>query len=317
MAANRPAFSLKLPRWSRNLRQRAYNCWEFVFKMEIPVNMFKLQCARMRRAAALVLAVFLAATLHAQTSTAGQSGSAAIDALLAKAGTMYYSTAKAGLTGFDCAVHPDWHTLIASADPGTAVSNSDSRVTLLNGVAITLHARLNGGSTLDWTPAAGSATDADSTSVLTQGHQNTDQTLLGFLGMWTRFMDGSLVPANSSGFDVTQGPSTFTLHQGSNGWEKTEVFSSDLLLEEVDLIEVGISMKTEPTYKATAQGLLVERFVEHIQQMGNPPGPVQEARAGVEYQTIAGFPIPRQLNYKEGGTTMFNMSLDGCTVVRQ
>jgi hypothetical protein len=51
--------------------------------------------------------------------------------------------------------------------------------------------------------------------------------------------------------------------------------------------------------------------------MGNPPGPVQEARAGVEYQTIAGFPIPRQLNYKEGGTTMFNMSLDGCTVVRQ
>ena len=83
------------------------------------------------------------------------------------------------------------------------------------------------------------------------------------------------------------------------------------------MIEVGISMKTEPTYKATAQGLLVERFVEHIQQMGNPPGPVQEARAGVEYQTIAGFPIPRQLNYKEGGTTMFNMSLDGCTVVRQ
>jgi hypothetical protein len=40
-------------------------------------------------------------------------------------------------------------------------------------------------------------------------------------------------------------------------------------------------------------------------------------RAGVEYQTIAGFPIPRQLSYKEGGTTMFNMSLDGCTTVRQ
>jgi hypothetical protein len=66
------------------------------------MNMFKLQCARMRRAAGPVLAVFLAATLHAQTSIAGQSSSAAIDALLAKAGTMYYSTTKAGLTGFDC-----------------------------------------------------------------------------------------------------------------------------------------------------------------------------------------------------------------------
>jgi hypothetical protein len=38
MAANRPAFSLKLPRWSCNLRQRAYNCRELVFNMEIPVE---------------------------------------------------------------------------------------------------------------------------------------------------------------------------------------------------------------------------------------------------------------------------------------
>ncbi len=37
MAANCPAFSLKLRRWSCNLRQRGYNCPEFVFKMEIPV----------------------------------------------------------------------------------------------------------------------------------------------------------------------------------------------------------------------------------------------------------------------------------------
>jgi hypothetical protein len=281
------------------------------------MNMLKLRRARIARAVGAALAVCLAAAAHAQTSTAEQSGSAADDALLAKAATMYYSTAKAGLSGFDCAVHPDWHTLLASADPGTAVSNSDSRVTLLNGVAITLHARLDGRSTLDWTPAAGSATDADSTAVLTQGHQNTDLTLLGFLRMWTPVVDGSLVPANSSGFDVTREPSTFTLHKASNGSEMTEVFSNDLLIEEFDVIAGGISIKVEPTYKATAQGLLVERFVAHVQQMGNPPGPVQEMSAGVEYQTIAGFPIPRQLNYKEGGTTIFNMSLDGCTVIRQ
>src|ERR1019366_116016 len=37
-AANRPAFPLKLPRWSSNLLQRAYNRREFVFKMEIPAQ---------------------------------------------------------------------------------------------------------------------------------------------------------------------------------------------------------------------------------------------------------------------------------------
>jgi hypothetical protein len=281
------------------------------------MNMFKLRCARMRCAAGPVLAVFLAATLHAQTSTAGQSGSAAIDALLAKAGTMYYSTTKAGLNGFDCAVHPDWHKLFVSIIPGASVSDNDSRVTLLNGVAITLHARLKGGSTLDWTPAAGSATDADSTSLLTQMHQGTDQALLGFLQFWTPFVDGSAVPANSSGFDVTHGPSTFTLHLASKGTDVTEVFSNDLLIEEFDVITGGNSIKFEPTFKATAQGLLVERFLAHIQQLGNPPGPVQEMHSGVTYQTVEGFPIPWQLNIEVVGANTFNMTLDGCTVVRQ
>ena len=279
--------------------------------------MFNSQCARTRRAAGPVLAVFLAATLHAQTPTAGQSGSAAIDALLAKAATMYYSTTKAGLSGFDCAVHPDWHALFASANPGTAVSNNDSGVTLLNGVAITLHARLKGSSTLDWSPAAGSATDAASTALLNQEHKASNQTLLGFLQMWTPFVDGTMLPANSSGFDVTHGPSTFTLHLASNGTDLTEVFSNDLLLEESDVIAGGNSIKIEPTYKATAQGLLVERFLAHIQQGNNPPGPVQEMRVGIEYQTIEGSPIPRQLNIEIVGTGIFNMSLDGCTVIRQ
>ncbi len=282
------------------------------------MNMFKLQCARMRRAAGPVLAVFLAATLHAQTSTAAQSGSAAIDALLAKAATMYYSTTKPGLNGFDCAVHPDWHTLFASANPGTAISDSDSRVTLLNGVAITLHARLKGGSTLDWTPAAGSATDADSTVLLNQEHKGTEQTLLGFLQMWKPFVDGSVVPANSSGLTVTHASDTLALHSTSNGTDLTEVFSNDLLLEHYDVIMGdGTSVKFEPTYKATAQGLLVERFLAHIQPAGNSPGPAQEIHVGIEYQTIEGFPIPRQLNMEVVGTGIFNMSLDGCTVIRQ
>jgi len=37
-AANRPAFPLKLPRWSCNLRQRAYNCRDFGSKKEIPAE---------------------------------------------------------------------------------------------------------------------------------------------------------------------------------------------------------------------------------------------------------------------------------------
>ena len=43
----------------------------------------------------------------------------------------------------------------------------------------------------------------------------------------------------------------------------------------------------------------------HVQQMGNPPGPVQEARAGIEYQTIAGVPDPAAVEIQRGGLRDF------------
>ena len=145
-----------------------------------------------------------------------------------------------------------------------------------------------------------------------------NQILLGFLQFWTPFMDGSLIPANSSGLTVTHASNTFTLHGASNGTDWTEVFSNDLLLKESDVIMGnGLSVKFEPTYKATAQGLLVERFLMHIQPAGNPPAPVQQMKVNIDYQTIEGFPIPRQLNIEVVGTATINMSLDGCTVLRQ
>jgi hypothetical protein len=260
----------------------------------------------------------LAATLHAQNSTAGQSGSAADDALLAKASAMYYSTAKAGLGGFDCAVHPDWLTTFVKANPGQTIGSDDSRVLLLNRVAIALHAHLSDGSaTLDWTSPAGVALASDETALLNQMQSATKQTLEGFIQMWTPFVNGEVIPGNTNGLTVTHASTSFTLHSAANGTDVTEVFSNDLLLEHYDLIMIGTSIKFEPMYKATPQGLLVERFLAYIQKAGDPSAPIQEMHVGIEYQTIEGFPIPRQLNIEVVGTGIFNMSLDGCTVSRQ
>jgi hypothetical protein len=225
---------------------------------------------------------------------------------------MYYSTAKAGLAGFDCAVHPDWRATFTNA-------SDDNRIAMLTPVAITLHVRLQDVSaTLDWVVPPGAATDAESTSLRDQMHPAMEQTLHGFVQFWAPFVNGSTIPGNTSGFTVTHAPTTFTLHAASNGTDLTEVFSNDLLLERYDVIMGdGRSVKFEPTYKATAQGLLVERFLAHIQQMGDPPGPVQEFHVGIEYQTVEGFPIPRQLNMQVVGTGTVNVSLDGCTVIHQ
>jgi hypothetical protein len=72
----------------------------------------------------------------------------------------------------------------------------------------------------------------------------------------------------------------------------------------------------QPSYKATAEGLLVEHFVAHLRQTADPQAAFQEMRVGIEYQTIDGFPIPARLNMEVVGTGILNSTLGGCTVSR-
>jgi hypothetical protein len=239
------------------------------------------------------------------------------DAWLKKAGSLYYSSAKSGLGGFDCAVHPDWRTLFSSANADSPVDADDARVLLLESVKINLHAHLQGGSTLDWTPeeSTGQPLDQDASTLLSKMREVTEQTLEGFLQFWTPFVDGSVVPASAEGLTITHTGSVNTIHAQDSDVSLTETFTNDMLLEHFDVDQNGISIKFQPAYKPTGQGLLVKSFQAKVQPAGVPPEQAEQMRAEIEYQTLEGFPIPSQLRM-DTASGKFNFTLDGCTVSR-
>jgi hypothetical protein len=241
------------------------------------------------------------------------------NAMLAKAARLYYSTSKEGLSGFNCAVHPDWHALFVSAQPGSAISPADERIVLLNSVKITLHAHMNGSSTLDWEPVQdpNKPADQDSTNLLKNMHQATEQNLQGVLPFWTVLVDGSAIPDSSEGLEIAPTSSGYKIHfkQGAN--EVTETLGGSLLLEHFDVNLNGSSIKLVPSYQSTEKGLLVTGFQAQLLAQGAPAEKTQEMRVGIEYKTIEGFPIPSQLNMQVIGTGVFNFSFDGCAVSKQ
>jgi hypothetical protein len=246
------------------------------------------------------------------------SGSGTDDAWLQKAGSLYYSTAKSGMSGFDCAVHPDWRTLFASANAGSTVDANDARILLLDTVKINLHAHMQGGSTLEWTADAsnGQPLDQDSSTLLKKMREVTEQTLEGFLQFWTPFVDGSVVPASAEGLTITHTGSVNTIHAQDSDTALTETFGNDMMLEHFDVDMNGISIKFQPAYKPTGQGWLVKSFQAHVQPAGVPPEQAQEMHVDIEYQTLGGIPIPSRLNMEMTNTGNFNFVLDGCTVSR-
>lgn len=235
------------------------------------------------------------------------------DELLAKAASLYYSTAKAGLNSFVCSVHPDWRAFLHSIGKGGAGADADPRIVLLNSVKISLHGQMKGGSTIDWTPDPHpeKPLDEDSTSLLNQMHTQTNQTLQGFMQFWTPFVDGSVIPPDSVGLEFTQTENEHRIHADAGETSLTEVFDNGLVLQHFDVVTGGLSVKFAPTYKPTDNGLLVDAFQAHIQ----PPGvPAQEMRVEIEYQTLGGKLIPAQVKMNVASTKTFNFVLDGCAV---
>lgn len=264
-----------------------------------------------------VLAVAGLATAQSSNATKVASQPNPDDAFLAKAGTLYYSTAKTGLAGFDCDIVPDWHTLFESASPGTTIAADDSRIVLLQKVQATLHARMKGGSTLDWKPEAqDKPLDADSTQLLQNMHSATDQTLQGFLQFWTPFVDGSVIPANSEGLDITNSATGHTLHAKTEDSEVTEVLDNNLVLQhfDVELKSQGESVKFDPSFQSTEKGLLVDSFHAVLRPLSDPPEKAQQMNVHIDYKTIDGNSIPSRVSMVVVGNGTFNFTFTGCKV---
>ena len=252
------------------------------------------------------------AAAQSETSRRGNDD----DALLARAAKLYYSTKTAGLTGFDCTIHPDWLSLIQSAENDSSVSDHSENVMLLKGVAVTLHARMNGASALDWVQPlnASKPLDQASAEMLDRMHKAAEQTLMGFMQFWTPFVDGSVVPPNAGGMEITHSSSGITLHVKQPDTEVTEVFSNELILQKFKVVTDGKTIDLAPSYDSTDAGLLVSRFAARIGPENATAAQAQEMRVEIYYQTIGDFPIPSRLNMEVVGTGIFNFKLDGCRV---
>ena len=139
-------------------------------------------------------------------STGGDPASPDADvAFLARASDLYYSSSKAGLRGFDCQVHPDWHSLFISAeqDPPSPTTIRIQRAEVgQHHAPRPAHRR----SSLDWKPPAGAPAkplNPDLADLLNSMHQGLRSTLHGFMQFWSPFIDGSVIPATPDGLQIT------------------------------------------------------------------------------------------------------------------
>jgi predicted phosphohydrolase len=237
------------------------------------------------------------------------------DTLLAKAAGLYDSTARAGLHGFDCQVHPDWNLIMTSSRRGPPAAGDDAKLTLLSTVRIALHARLKGNSSLDWQVPDQHRTPIDkaSTAMLDQAHRGIENTLVSVLKLWIPLVDGSVAESlGEEDMEIAQTENGYALR--SKDKSLTEEFDRNLLLVRYLAVDSGSTVNIEPTFKHSSQGLLLSSFVAHIHPAGAPANSIQEMHVELEYQTVSSAQIPARLTIEIPNVVQMDFKLDGCSV---
>lgn len=263
------------------------------------------------RSAAL-LATFFAAALAAQNTPSGPPANANND-WMAQTAKLYYSSSKAGLKGFDCALRPDWQALYASKSGGDVKASDEPSVTLLNSVKTAIHGRMNGGSSIDWTPPA-QPLDSAQTAFLSQMHDSLNQMMEGFMQFWTPFIESQVVPDSAEGLEMTTAADGGRqIHLLTPEVEVTETFDSGRILRQYNVIMSGTKVLLTPTYSADSHGLLISQFHAFIQP-ANDPQKNQEMNVELTYQWIENLPIPAQLNMDVVGVAGLNITFENCTL---
>ena len=280
-------------------------------------------CAKPIQYLAAASALFCAIG-HAQSSSpagpAPQASPASLhDTLLAKATGLYYSTARAGLRNFDCQVHPDWARMMKSARKGAALPDDDPKLALLKTVTIALHADLKGDSSMDWKlpDHPQKPVDESQTAMVNQVHHGVEQTLGGWLKMWSPLVNGSIVETlGEETSNVSEDASGYTLRQKDRQELVTEIFDWGLVLKEFDVVSATTSnVNLRPGYQTTPQGLLPTTFAAEIRDPGaSSQSPAQKMNVDMDYQQVSGVQIPSRITIVMPDIVEMDFKLDGCTV---
>lgn len=229
------------------------------------------------------------------------------DAWLTHVRSLYSSTEREGLTGFDCTVQPDWRTVIASANAGKVDALGERKIAALGGAQVTLHAKTDGTATIDFNVPNPPPDLAD---VMTTFSDATKQSLGGFVQFWSPFANETVIPDNSQGVDFTDSPGGGRiLHVASGGTTVTETFDASNVLREYDVQMTGVTALFTPTFSPSPGGLLVTRFLAHYQVQGQPD---QEMQVGITYGQVGAYTIPSEVDMTLVGSATFNVALSGC-----
>jgi hypothetical protein len=262
-----------------------------------------------------VLLLFAAAGAFAQTKPQSPNPKQAEnDELLKKGRAAYYSLKTEGMTGFTCALTPNWTAMLKTqgvVDPavlGPAVDKlSRLRFTVVvdgKGAAKVAHNEV-------------SAENAKVAEGMKQIYEGMEQMTTGFFQTWSVFVVDPPLPEPGTEIEVEIGAAQYAIKYNEGATVVKISMGKDYAVNSMQATTTDFDSMIRPVFSKSPKGLLMNGYNAKYEGAGGKDK--TDLQVALEYQDVAGFKLPLKLDLKgsyDGSPFQVEVAFSGCSATK-
>ena len=234
---------------------------------------------------------------------------------LKRARSAYYSLNAEGMTGFSCAVTPNWTSILKAlgvTDPNI-FEQSKKRLEQIH-FTLTMdgsgHARVKHNDV-----PAENAELAKSLNLISDSVENT---FIGFFDTWSPFVVYPPLPEPGTSFRLERGPTDYSITYQKGKMFVNSNLSKEYAITSQKVTEPDSESTLHPHFQKTGKGFLLDAYDSQSVARGGKDN--TSLSASLEYQDVAGLKLPRTLKLSAtvaGNSFRADFEFSACTATKR
>jgi hypothetical protein len=207
--------------------------------------------------------------------------------MISQARSAYYNLGQHGFTGFKAMIEPNWEVTLGPA-------STQESVKLFSSLHFSMSSDANGAVTVTHDIAA--ADKARVEAYVTEIHNNVQRLVVGFFGVWNRFMVNSPFPANDAALKFNKAGKECRLLFTTESTDVSLALTKDLVITEWSLSGPRTKRTIKPRFQKTAGGLLLNGYSSLFVPVGE--GIRTELEITIQHQDVEGLKLPHKVKLR-------------------
>lgn len=235
--------------------------------------------------------------------------------LLKKARAAYYSLKTEGMTGFTCAMVPNWTALLQTqgvTDPATLTP----AVEKLNQLHFSVTVDGNGAAKVTHNEI--SAENQKVAEGLKQIYSGMEQMTTGFFQTWSVFVVNPPLPEPDTEIELEKAAAEYRIRYNEGATKVGVNMGKDYAVSSVKATTADFDSVIRPHFAKSGKGFLMSSYEAQYEGTGGKDK--TELQVALDYQDVSGMKLPQKLNLKgsyNGTPFQVEVAFSDCTASKQ